>query len=55
VLSTWETAKTSGTVSLGKASAWVKYQMYNSQIPAQYRKGTFKITCSDTGSIGDND
>lgn len=54
VASTWETSYTKDYVSIGKASAQVKYYFYNSKVPVQYTDGTFKITCTDTGTISDN-
>lgn len=54
VASTWETSYTKDYVSIGKASAQVKYYFYNSQFPVQYTDGTFKITCTDSGTITDN-
>ncbi len=54
VKSTWETSYTSDYVSVGSASAQVKYSFYNKDFPAQYQNGTFKITCTDSGSISDN-
>lgn len=41
-------------VSIGKATAQVEYYFYNSAVPFQYQEGTFKITCSDSGTISDN-
>lgn len=32
----------------------VEYYFYNSEVPYQYQDGTFKITCSDSGTISDN-
>lgn len=54
VVSTWETSRTNDYVSVGKAHAQVKYYFYNSQFPVQYTDGTFKITCTDSGTISDN-
>lgn len=47
-------SKSEGYISLGKAYAQVDYRFYNTQIPVQYQAGTFKITCTDTGTISDN-
>lgn len=54
VASTWETSRTEDYVSIGKAYSQVNYYFYNSQFPAQYTDGTFKITCTDSGTISDN-
>jgi hypothetical protein len=54
VMSTWDVERTPNAVSIGKASGWVDYYMYNSQIPVQYRAGTVKISCTDSGTISDN-
>lgn len=54
VVTTWETSYTEDYVSIGKATAQVKYYMYNSKVPVQYQEGTFKITCTDDGTISDN-
>lgn len=51
---TWETSRTKDYVAIGKASAQVKYYFYNKQNPTQHQEGTFKVTCTDTGSISDN-
>ncbi len=53
-VSTWEKSYTKDYVSIGKAKAQVKYYFYNSKNPTQYQDGTFKITCSDSGTISDN-
>jgi hypothetical protein len=53
-VSTWEKNYTKDYVSIGTAKAQVKYYFYNSKNPAQYQDGTFKITCSDEGTISDN-
>jgi len=50
----WDKSYTSDYVSIGNAVAKVEYQFYNSSNPVQYQKGTFKITCTDTGTISDN-
>lgn len=54
-VSTWECSYTSDYVKIGKATAKVKYYFYNSKVPVQHQNGTFKITCSDSGTISDND
>lgn len=54
VASTWKTSYTKDYVSIGKATASVDYHLTNSKFPLQYQKGTFKITCKDTGAISDN-
>lgn len=51
---TWETSYTDNYVSIGKAKAQVKYYFYNKSNPTQFQDGTFKITCSDSGTISDN-
>ena len=53
-VSTWEKNYTKDYLSIGTAKAQVKYYFYNSKNPAQYQDGTFKITCSDEGTISDN-
>ncbi len=53
-VSTWEKSYTKDYVKIGKAKAQVKYYFYNSVFPAQYQDGTFKITCTDSGTISDN-
>lgn len=50
----WETSYTSDYVSIGKAKAQVDYHFYQTDMPTQYTKGTFKITCTDSGTISDN-
>ena len=40
--------------SFGTAWAQVKYKIYENKDPANEVKGTFKITCDDTGKISDN-
>lgn len=54
VVSKWETDYTKDYKSVGKAKAQVKYQFYNSKAPVLHVKGTFKVTCSDSGTISDN-
>lgn len=54
VVSKWEESYTKDYVSIGKATAQVEYYFYNSAVPFQYQEGTFKITCSDSGTISDN-
>ena len=41
-------------VSVSSAKAQVKYRFYNTKSTVQFQSGTFKITCSDSGTIGDN-
>ena len=53
-VSTWDKSYTKDYVSIGKAKAQVEYFFYNSVNPIQYQNGTFKITCSDSGTISDN-
>lgn len=53
-VSNWETSYTSDYVSIGKAKAQVDYHFYQTDMPTQYTKGTFKITCTDNGTISDN-
>lgn len=50
----WYTSYTKDYLSIGKAKAQVKYYFYNPVIPVQYQDGTFKITCTDSGTISDN-
>lgn len=47
-------SQSDGYVSVGSAYAQVSYYFYNTQIPVQYQEGTFKITCTDSGTISDN-
>ena len=54
VVSKWNESYTSEYVSIGKAKAQVEYYFYNSAAPFQYQEGTFEITCSDSGTISDN-
>ncbi len=54
VVSTWQKSYTKDYVSIGKAKAQVEYYFYNSTNPTQYQDGTFKITCTDSGTISDN-
>ena len=51
----WERSYTSDYVKISKATDKVTYYFYNSKIPVQHQNGTFKITCSDSGTISDND
>lgn len=53
-VSQWDTDYTSNYVSIGKATAEVKYHFYQTNMPTQFNKGTFKITCTDSGTISDN-
>ena len=53
-VSTWEKSYTSDFVAIGKAKASVKYFMYNSKVPTQYKSGTFTVTCTDSGTVSDN-
>ena len=50
----WDTEYTSEYVSIGKAKAQVSYQFHLKDAPAKYVDGTFKITCTDNGTISDN-
>ncbi|WP_026506390.1 hypothetical protein [Butyrivibrio sp. MC2013] len=50
----WITDKTTDYVSIGSAYAKVSYHFYKTKNWASYKAGTFKITCTDTGSISDN-
>lgn len=47
-------SKSNGYISSGKAYAQVNYYFYNINIPVQSSSVTFKITCSDSGTISDN-
>ena len=40
--------------AIGKASAIVKYHFYRSDNPFAYVQESFKITCTDDGTIKDN-
>lgn len=51
---TWEKSYTKNYVKIGKAKAQVEYYFYNSNAIFQHQSGTFKITCSDSGTISDN-
>lgn len=53
-VSKWNTSYTSDYVSIGTAKAQVDYYFYNVDAHFQYQEGTFKITCSDSGTISDN-
>lgn len=46
--------KSNGYVKIGKAFAEVSYKFYNKDYPAQATNDTFKITCTDTGTVSDN-
>lgn len=50
----WETSYEDEYQSFGKAWAQVKYKIYETKAPMYEVKGTFKITCDDTGNISDN-
>lgn len=52
-VSTWDTSCTENYVSIGKAYAQVKYHFYQTNLPTQFTDGTFKITCTDSGTISD--
>ena len=54
VVSKWLLTRTEDEVSMGKANATLSYNMYNRQAPFQYRDGSVRITCSDSGTISDN-
>lgn len=54
IVSKWDKSYTKDYVSIGKAKAQVEYYFCNSVNPTQFQDGTFKITCSDSGSISDN-
>ncbi len=54
IVDKWKKSYTKDYVSIGKAHAQVSYYFYHKNIPTQYKKGTFKITCSDSGTISDN-
>ena len=47
-------SKSNGYIKSGKAYAQVNYYFYNVNIPVQSSSGTFKITCTDSGTISDN-
>lgn len=51
---TWNPSHTEDYVKIGKAYAQVEYHFYQTNLPTQYTKGTFKITCTDSGTISDN-
>lgn len=53
VCSTWETSYNSEYVTIGKASAKVKYYFYNPKNPTEHMSGTYGIYCSDSGTISD--
>jgi hypothetical protein len=55
VKSVFSKTHTTDYKAIGKAKASVEYKFYNLKIPQQYKKGTFTITCTDTGTISDND
>ena len=50
----WELNYTKDYVPLGKAKAQIEYKLVNPNVPFQFQTGTFKITCTDTGTISDN-
>ncbi len=50
----WEKDYEDTYQSFGTAWAQVKYKIYENKDPANEVKGTFKITCDDTGKISDN-
>ena len=47
-------SKSEGYISIGPAYAQVEYKFYNIQYPLQYQQGTFRINCTDSGTISDN-
>lgn len=53
-LSKVQLSYTKDYVSVGKANAQVSYYMYNKTFPAQFVDDTFRITCTDTGTISTN-
>lgn len=53
-VSQWDTGYTSDYISIGKAKAQVEYHFFQTNMPTQYTEGTFKITCTDSGTISDN-
>lgn len=44
-------SKSNGYIKSGNAWAKVAYNFYNKYVPGSGKSGTFKVTCSDTGSI----
>lgn len=54
VNSQFDKSSTTSYVSIGKATAEVEYYFYNKTAPMEHNSGTFKITCTDTGTISDN-
>ena len=50
----WEKDYEDTYQSFGTAWAQVKYKIYENKDPSNEVKGTFKITCDDTGKISDN-
>lgn len=54
VVDKWDVTRTSDFVAIGKAKAQVEYYIYSKSVPTSHSKGTFSITCSDTGTISDN-
>lgn len=52
-LVSWDTDYTKDYVSIGKAHAQVKYH-FKSTSANTYAQGTFKITCTDKGTISQN-
>ena len=54
IVTKWEESYTKDYVSIGKAEAKVAYKFVNSIIPTQFIDKTFKITCTDSGTISDN-
>lgn len=54
VNSKFEKSHTSDYIGIGTAYAKVDYYFYSSSAPFLYNEGTFKITCSDEGTISDN-
>ncbi len=54
VVDTWNTSRTENYVSIGSAKAEVEYFFHHDNVPYQYKEGTFRITCTDSGTISDN-
>ncbi len=52
-VSEWSTSYTSDPVAIGDAKAQVNYHFYQTDMPTQFKKGKFYISCSDTGTISD--
>ena len=54
VVKKWTPSYTKNYTPLGKAKAQIEYKLVNPAVPYQHQTGTFKITCTDTGTISDN-